>query len=354
MMPSKNWHRQRRYDGDRPSPQRENAVQPPVPSQEADAKKKKNFGAGGARGFESRSMASFMRAQERGEAEHLFPVDPAKVRTGEIPLKDVPYMQRGGSWTNSDLTGKGKGWMNTGFGMYAFNDGKAKTAKANKFDKMYNPGSKRDGFSVGIFGEAGALDWTGRGARSGGGADFGRRSARRAGSVLCPPRRPRARRKTASRRTCRCGATPAPWTRRSSSRTGGAAAARPRSTWPRRSSRRRNSSASSRFVARLFPRRHYCVRLSGAVPLGSHHSLGRKTASRRTSPRDAGAADAKITTARRVDGAFPPSTRRRRREHKRRRRATQSRISAPASNAGVQADGSGATSSPFSSSSSTK
>ena len=64
---------------------------------EADAKKKKNFGAGGARGFESRSMASFMRAQERGEAEHLFPVDPEKVKTGEIPLKDVPYMQRGGS-----------------------------------------------------------------------------------------------------------------------------------------------------------------------------------------------------------------------------------------------------------------
>ncbi len=141
-------------------------------SQEADAKKKKNFGAGGARGFESRSMASFMRAQERGEAEHLFPVDPEKVRTGEIPLKDVPYMQRGGSWTNSDLTGK-KGWMNTGFGMYAFNDGKAKKAKANKFDAMYNPGSKRDGFSVGIFGEAGALDWTGRGARSGGGAEAG-------------------------------------------------------------------------------------------------------------------------------------------------------------------------------------
>ena len=117
-------------------------------------------------------MASFMRAQERGEAEHLFPVDPEKVKTGEIPLKDVPYMQRGGSWTNSDLTGK-KGWMNTGFGMYAFNDGKAKKAKANKFDAMYNPGSKRDGFSVGIFGEAGALDWTGRGARSGGGKEAG-------------------------------------------------------------------------------------------------------------------------------------------------------------------------------------
>ena len=186
-----------------------------------------------------------MRAQERGEAEHLFPVDPAKVRTGEIPLKDVPYMQRGGSWTNSDLTGKGKGWMNTGFGMYAFNDGKAKTAKANKFDKMYNPGSKRDGFSVGIFGEAG------RARLDGPRRAVGRR---RRGRDLGTASR-RARRKTASRRTCRCGATPAPWTRRSSSRTAGAAAARPRSTWPRRSSRRR-SSASSRSVARLFPRRH--------------------------------------------------------------------------------------------------
>jgi hypothetical protein len=65
--------------------------------------------------------------------------------------------------------------MNTGFGMYAFNDGKAKKAKANKFDKIYNPGGAKDGYSVGIFGEAGAVDWTGRGARSGGGAEAGSR-----------------------------------------------------------------------------------------------------------------------------------------------------------------------------------
>jgi hypothetical protein len=57
---------------------------------EADAKKNKNFGAGGARGFESRSFASFQAARERGEADHLFPVDPKKVASGEIPLKDVP------------------------------------------------------------------------------------------------------------------------------------------------------------------------------------------------------------------------------------------------------------------------
>jgi len=81
--------------------------------EEAD-RKKKQFGKGGARGFESRSMQSFVAGLEKGETKHLFPVNPEKVRKGEIALKDVPYMQRGGSWTNSDLTQKKKGWMNTG------------------------------------------------------------------------------------------------------------------------------------------------------------------------------------------------------------------------------------------------
>ena len=76
--------------------------------EEAD-RKKKQFGKGGARGFESRSMQSFVAGLEKGETKHLFPVNPAKVRTGEIALKDVPYMQRGGSWTNSDLTQKKEG-----------------------------------------------------------------------------------------------------------------------------------------------------------------------------------------------------------------------------------------------------
>ena len=76
--------------------------------EEAD-RKKKQFGKGAARGFESRSMQSFVAGLEKGETKHLFPVNPAKVRTGEIALKDVPYMQRGGSWTNSDLTQKKKG-----------------------------------------------------------------------------------------------------------------------------------------------------------------------------------------------------------------------------------------------------
>ncbi len=134
-------------------------------------RKKKQFGKGGARGFESRSMQSFVAGLEKGETKHLFPVNPEKVRKGEIALKDVPYMQRGGSWTNSDLTQKKKGWMNTGFGMNAYNDGKAKAQKANKYDAKYNAVKP----SVGIFGDAGALDWTGRGARTGGGAQAGTR-----------------------------------------------------------------------------------------------------------------------------------------------------------------------------------
>jgi hypothetical protein len=99
---------------------------------EKKVKAAKNFGKGGARGFTSRSMASWQEAYEAGEATHLMPVDPAKVKRGEIALKDVPYMQRGGSWDNQDLLKKGKGWQKTGFGMTAFNDGKAKKAKANK------------------------------------------------------------------------------------------------------------------------------------------------------------------------------------------------------------------------------
>merc|ERR1711924_388111 len=59
-----------------------------------------------------------------GEADHLYAVNPDDVRKGKIALKDVPYMQRGGAWDNSDLKGK-KGWMKTGFGMTAFNDGQA-------------------------------------------------------------------------------------------------------------------------------------------------------------------------------------------------------------------------------------
>ena len=124
---------------------------------EKEEKKNKNFGAGGARGFKSRSFNSFVEALEKGEADHLFAVDPRKVRSGEIALKDVPYMQRGGSWDNSDLAGK-KGWQKTGFGMTAWNDGKAQKKRELDSDKKYN-GLKPD---IGIFGTT--INWSGKGA----------------------------------------------------------------------------------------------------------------------------------------------------------------------------------------------
>lgn len=130
---------------------------------EAEAKSKKNFGAGGARGFKSRSMQSFVAALEKGEADHLFAVDPNKVRRGEVALKDVPYMQRGGSWDNSDLKG-GRGWMKTGFGMTAFNDGKAEQKKKNKYDDKYNNNKP----SISLFGTDIAVDWTGKGGKGDG------------------------------------------------------------------------------------------------------------------------------------------------------------------------------------------
>ena len=61
--------------------------------------------------------------------------------------------------------------FDAGFGMNAYNDGKAKAQKANKYDAKYNAVKP----SVGIFGDAGALDWTGTGARAGGGAQAGTR-----------------------------------------------------------------------------------------------------------------------------------------------------------------------------------
>ena len=116
-----------------------------------EASARAGLGKIGARGFKSRSMASWQEAYERGETGHLMPVDPAKVKRGEIALKDVPYMQRGGSWDNEDLVRGGgrfggkfggrKGWEKTGFGgITGYNDGKAKKLKANKYDEMFNSG----------------------------------------------------------------------------------------------------------------------------------------------------------------------------------------------------------------------
>jgi hypothetical protein len=56
------------------------------------AKKKKNLGRLGPKGFQSRSMQSFQEALERGEASHLMPVfnSREKITRGEIRAEDVP------------------------------------------------------------------------------------------------------------------------------------------------------------------------------------------------------------------------------------------------------------------------
>lgn len=63
-----------------------------------ERQQRRDLGRSGARGFQSRSMQSFQEALEKGEAQHLMPVDPRLVREGKIKAEDVPYMQRGGSW----------------------------------------------------------------------------------------------------------------------------------------------------------------------------------------------------------------------------------------------------------------
>ena len=56
--------------------------------------------------YKSRSFNSFVEAMEKGQATHLFPVDPRRIKSGEVPIEDVPYMQRsGGAWDGSDLKG---------------------------------------------------------------------------------------------------------------------------------------------------------------------------------------------------------------------------------------------------------
>lgn len=111
---------------------------------------KKNLGGMGPRGFKSRSMQSFQEAMERGEAAHLMPVFNAKerVKRGELKMDDIPYMQRGGNWDNSDVKGaKKKGWL--------------------KSDKDYSGGGFRKEQSVSIFGYGEGLDWSGKRARKG-------------------------------------------------------------------------------------------------------------------------------------------------------------------------------------------
>ena len=81
--------------------------------QEKNAMKNKKFGAYGPQGFTSRSMQSFQQDLEKGKTSHLMPVFNAKekVKKGKLKQEDIPYMQRGGGWDNSDVKGaKKKEW----------------------------------------------------------------------------------------------------------------------------------------------------------------------------------------------------------------------------------------------------
>lgn len=71
-----------------------------------------------------------------------------KIKRGELRREDIPYMQRGGSWDNSDVKGaQKKKWLSS--------------------DKDYASGGFKKEQSVSIFGIGGGLDWTGKNARQG-------------------------------------------------------------------------------------------------------------------------------------------------------------------------------------------
>lgn len=111
---------------------------------------KKNLGRMGPKGFQSRSFQSFQEALERGETTHLLPVENAKARlaSGELKPEDIPYMQRGGNWDNTDLKGAKKvSWLNS--------------------DKEYASGGFKKEQSVSVFGYGAGLDWTGKRDREG-------------------------------------------------------------------------------------------------------------------------------------------------------------------------------------------
>lgn len=63
-------------------------------------------------------------------------------------MEDIPYMQRGGSWDQSDVKG-------------------ARRLKWSKSDKDYANGGYKKEQSVSIFGVGEGLDWTGTRGRQG-------------------------------------------------------------------------------------------------------------------------------------------------------------------------------------------
>jgi hypothetical protein len=111
---------------------------------------KKNLGGMGPRGFKSRSFQSFQEALEKGDAGHMMPMfnSKEKLKSGEIKMEDIPYMQRGGSWDNSDVKG-------------------AKKVRWRGSDKEYAGGGFKKEQSVSVFGFGEGLDWTGARSKQG-------------------------------------------------------------------------------------------------------------------------------------------------------------------------------------------
>jgi hypothetical protein len=116
---------------------------------DASKTKGKNLGALGTRGFKSRSMEAWQKAHEKGRAPHLLaPIGYRdKLKKGLIKKEDVPYMVRGGSWDNSDVSG-------------------ARRLKWNKNDVDYARGGYKKEQSASLSGSGPGLDWTGTRPRS--------------------------------------------------------------------------------------------------------------------------------------------------------------------------------------------
>ncbi|CAM9487772.1 unnamed protein product [Phaeothamnion confervicola] len=121
--------------------------------QEQEKKERANLGKLGVTRFKSRSFQAWHEAG----GQHLFPVDPQKVKKGEIPLEKVPYMQRGGAWDDSDLAGtkpkpKAAGIIG----------GKVVRKAWSATDKAYANGGEAAQQSANIFGRGAALPWNAR------------------------------------------------------------------------------------------------------------------------------------------------------------------------------------------------
>lgn len=108
-----------------------------------ERQQRKDLGKVGTTRFKSRSFQAWHEAG----GQHLFPVDPNDVKSGKIKLSEVPYMQRGGAWDDSDLVKKEKG---------------IKVQQWSKTDKMYSTGGERRAQSINIFGTGANLPWQGR------------------------------------------------------------------------------------------------------------------------------------------------------------------------------------------------